>query len=138
MTLDAAKAEQTAALDSKGVADGLSSVVMASSICAYTSEEALLNHPYCNSNSLHNLYKVIARSLASCKQAHRSVPSLKTVLSGFEKAKLQKEECSERGIYNFLDEKKRLRYPGLESSLQDSAGVVIQPHIMFTCSDQEI
>lgn len=46
----------------------ISTVIMASSICAYTSEEALLNHPYFNSNSLHKLYKVTARSLASCKQ----------------------------------------------------------------------
>lgn len=51
-----------------GDANGLSTVIMASSICAYTSEEALLNHPYFNSNSLHNLYKVIARSLASCSR----------------------------------------------------------------------
>jgi hypothetical protein len=51
-----------------GDANGLSTVIMASSNCAYTSEEALLNHPYFNSNSPHNLYKVIARSLASCKQ----------------------------------------------------------------------
>lgn len=53
-------------------ANDLSVIMMASSICAllfdYTSEEALLNHPNFNSNSLSSLYRLIARSLASCRQ----------------------------------------------------------------------
>ncbi|CAK7353824.1 unnamed protein product [Dovyalis caffra] len=55
-----------------GDANDLSVIIMASSICAlifdYASEEALLNHPNFDSNTLHKLYKMIARSLASCKQ----------------------------------------------------------------------
>lgn len=59
-------------LDCSGNANDLSVIIMASSICAlifdYTSEETLLNHPNFDNSSLHNLYKIIARSLASCKQ----------------------------------------------------------------------
>nr|TKS11118.1 hypothetical protein D5086_0000077200 [Populus alba] len=75
-----------------GNANDLSVIIMASSICAlifdYTSEEALLNHPNFDNSSLHNLYKIIARSLASCKQdmsdiVREETDLLEIVTSGF-------------------------------------------------------
>lgn len=75
-----------------GNANDLSVIIMASSICAlifdYTSEETLLNHPNLDNSSLHNLYKIIARSLASCKQdmsdtVREETDLLEIVTSGF-------------------------------------------------------
>ncbi|KAJ6673946.1 NEUROCHONDRIN [Salix viminalis] len=75
-----------------GNANDLSVIIMASSICAlifdYTSEETLLNHPNFDNSSLHNLYKIIARSLASCKQdmsdmVREETDLLEIVTSGF-------------------------------------------------------
>ncbi|XP_019417134.1 PREDICTED: neurochondrin isoform X2 [Lupinus angustifolius] len=52
--------------------DDMSSMMMASSICAlifdYTSEEALLNHPDFNYSTLSSLYQLIVRCLASSGQ----------------------------------------------------------------------
>lgn len=54
--------------------DEMSSMMMASSICAlvfeYTSEEALLNRPDFNYSTLRTLYLLIARCLTSSEQVH--------------------------------------------------------------------
>ncbi|CAL0319142.1 unnamed protein product [Lupinus luteus] len=54
--------------------DDMSSMMMASSICAlifdYTSEEALLTHPDFNYSTLSRLYQLIARCLASSGQVN--------------------------------------------------------------------
>ncbi|TKY53795.1 neurochondrin protein [Spatholobus suberectus] len=65
--------------------DEMSSMMMASSICAlifdYTSEEALLNRPDFNYNTLSSLYLLIARCLASSEQDTKADTDLSEIVS---------------------------------------------------------
>ncbi|XP_061341028.1 uncharacterized protein LOC133287430 [Gastrolobium bilobum] len=65
--------------------DDMSSMMMASSICAlifdYTSEEALLNHPDFNYSTLSSLYQLIARCLASSEQDTKADMDLYEIVS---------------------------------------------------------
>ncbi|KAK8468287.1 hypothetical protein PHAVU_007G279700 [Phaseolus vulgaris] len=68
--------------------DEMSSMMMASSICAlvfeYTSEEALLNRPDFNYSTLRSLYVLIARCLTSSEQdTKEDMDLLEIVSSGF-------------------------------------------------------
>lgn len=65
--------------------DDISSMMMASSICAlifdYTSEEALLNLPNFNHGTLSSLYQLIARCLASSEQDTKTDMDLSEIIS---------------------------------------------------------
>ncbi|KAJ1413152.1 Neurochondrin [Sesbania bispinosa] len=68
-----------------GNTDDMSSMMMASSICAlvfdYTSEEALLNHPDFDQGTLSSLYQLIARCLSSSEQETKTDMDLFEIIS---------------------------------------------------------